>query len=264
MAKSKGYVQPEFIVKDLSKSEIERGLKKLSKRKEEVQVLTSVTYDSQEIDNAISNLVATISEVFGEKSRELDENRYHQIWKGPHIIGMSESGKQSSFQNGIPDTIKLIEGLQKRLEEKLEDFESDEPRVFANKLEGLSIHKRILQAALPLFKDGHYANSVFEASKVLVNMVKEKSNRTDKDGNALMFSEMSGKDPNILFNDNKTQSEIDEQSGLSYLFSGAVLALRNPRGHDAWIDSADEAIEYIMFLSMLAKRIESATRRPDK
>jgi len=40
-----------------------------------------------------------------------------------------------------------------------------------------------------------------------------------------------------------------------------VLAFRNPRAHDLTPDTPEYALECISFLSMLAKRPDTATRR---
>ncbi len=45
-----------------------------------------------------------------------------------------------------------------------------------------------------------------------------------------------------------------------HLFMGAVLALRNPRAHTLFDDSPELALDYIAFLSMLAKRLDGAKR----
>jgi len=261
MGKSKGYTPPVFQPKELTVGDIEKGIKKLERRRSEIMALSSARFDDQEVDNAVSNLVGTISDVFGENSRELDEHRYMNIWKGPRFVDMDPYDKQASFQAGIPDATRLVDGLISRLKELGEDLKGEEGHESLMVLKGFPIHKRIHNACLGLYEDGHYASSVFEASKVLVAMVKEKSGRSDKDGSALMFAELVSKEPGILFNAFSSQSEVDEQSGLGYLFAGAVLAIRNPRGHDLWIDSPEQALEYIIFLSMLAKKLDSAVKR---
>jgi uncharacterized protein (TIGR02391 family) len=85
--------------------------------------------------------------------------------------------------------------------------------------------------------------------------------RHDLDGADLMRKVFSKNDPILAFNDLKDQSELDEQEGLMHLFEGAVLALRNPRAHGLSPDSPEVALEFIAFLSLLAKQVERATRR---
>jgi uncharacterized protein (TIGR02391 family) len=259
MAK-KSKAEPDFHQKQLTSKDINLGIRKLQRRIEEVNALRTVRQDDQTADNAVSNIKVTIAEIFGEQSREMDEHKYLRIWKGPMIIGMNDRDVQRSFHEGIPDAIKILEGLISRLNEKQEDMEEDEPEQFAKLFRGLSIHSKIFHVSEKLYSDGHYANAIFEASKMLVNMVKEKVGSSEKDGAALMFSVFGGTAPKIRFNAMSSQSEQDEQSGFAQLFAGAVLALRNPRGHEQWSDSPERALEYIGFISMLAKKLDESQK----
>jgi Protein of unknown function (Hypoth_ymh) len=65
----------------------------------------------------------------------------------------------------------------------------------------------------------------------------------------------------IAFNPLADQSDLDEQAGLMHMFEGMVLALRNPRAHDIVPDEPEIAQEYIALMSLLAKRLDAATRR---
>ncbi|MFI5394055.1 MAG: TIGR02391 family protein [Candidatus Binatia bacterium] len=121
-------------------------------------------------------------------------------------------------------------------------------------------HPLIAAASRQLYRNGHYSNAVFDASKALIALVKEKSGKTALDGAPLMRTVFSPKDPNLAFNDLRDQSDRDEQEGMMHLFEGAVLALRNPRGHSFLDDSGEVALECIIFLSMLANRLELAKR----
>jgi len=96
----------------------------------------------------------------------------------------------------------------------------------------------------------------------LVNYVKEKSRRHELDGAPLMRTVFSRNNPVLAFNDLADQGDQDEQEGLMHLFEGAVLAFRNPRAHDLERDTPEDALECIAFLSMLAKRLDQAKRRP--
>jgi uncharacterized protein (TIGR02391 family) len=73
-----------------------------------------------------------------------------------------------------------------------------------------------------------------------------------------MRTVFSRKNPILAFNNLSDQAELDEQEGMMHLFEGAVLAIRNPRGHSFPYDSAENALEYIGLLSLLANRLEEA------
>ena len=105
-----------------------------------------------------------------------------------------------------------------------------------------------------------FSNAVFDASKALINYVKERSARHDLDGATLVRTVFSKNDPILAFNDLKEQSDFDEQEGLMHLFEGAVLGVRNPRGHSFLDDSPERALEYLAFLSLLAHRLQKARR----
>jgi len=122
------------------------------------------------------------------------------------------------------------------------------------------LHPRIAAAGSSLYRDGHYSSAVFEASKALIAFVRERSGKSNLDGANLMRTAFSAKNPVLAFNQMADQTDRDEQEGMMHLFEGAVMAIRNPRGHSFLDDSADRATEYLMLLSLLANLTEEATK----
>jgi len=84
--------------------------------------------------------------------------------------------------------------------------------------------------------------------------------RTDPSGTELMQLVFSPNSPILKFNDQTNASEKSEQQGMMYLYAGAMLALRNPRAHSLDNDHPERAIEYLSFLSMLAKALDRTQR----
>ena len=163
------------------------------------------------------------------------------------------------FCEGVEKTTQLLEKLlaalidrQRRALASVNECMS----VFRN----LNLHSAIAAASTETYENGHYRESVLNASIALVNYVKEKSRRRDLDGSGLMSTVFSAKRPILAFNDLSNQTERDEQEGFMHLFMGAALALRNPRAHAISDDSPEMALDYIAFLSMLAKRLDGAKR----
>jgi uncharacterized protein (TIGR02391 family) len=66
--------------------------------------------------------------------------------------------------------------------------------------------------------------------------------------------------PVLRFNDLAHDSDRDEQRGYMMLFSGAVAGLRNPRAHKLIQDDAERALEFIAFVSLLAKLLDGAEK----
>jgi uncharacterized protein (TIGR02391 family) len=164
------------------------------------------------------------------------------------------------YRRGIDEAISKLETVIDLFREKLQDLgESSEGRA-VRAFGDLDIHPEIARAAGKLFRDGHYANAVEDACKVIDLLVKMRSGRTDLGGTDLMQTVFSAKTPILRFNGLQTDSERSEQQGMMFLYAGAMLALRNPRAHELIQDDPERALEYIGFLSLLAKLLDRAER----
>lgn len=130
-------------------------------------------------------------------------------------------------------------------------------------LSDLPLHPRVAEVSLSLYADGYYDEAVLAASKSLINFVKEKSGK-EIDGRPLMTEVFSQNNPILAFNDLSSKTDKDEQQGMMCLFEGAAQAIRNPRGHDFPGDSPERAMEYISFISMLAKFVSESRKVQDR
>jgi len=70
----------------------------------------------------------------------------------------------------------------------------------------------------------------------------------------------SPKSPILAFNDLADESDRDEQKGFMMMLSGAVAGLRNPRAHKLIKDDPEQALEFIAFISLLAKLVDKAKK----
>ena len=246
-----------------SREEIDLAIERLRRRAEEVRGLDprQVPHEDQRVRNVEQNISNAILEVFGPHSPEYRDHQYHRIWHGGMYVNMSDEYIQQCFANGIPQTVTMLDGLIGRLEERRAEMGQDVAARVRTAFEGLELHSRIAAVTTELYRNGHYRNAVLDAAVALVNFVKEKSRRHDLDGAPLMRTVFSRNDSILAFNDLREQSDQDEQEGMMHLFEGAVLALRNPRAHTLSDDSPEQALDYIAFLSLLAKHVERARRR---
>ncbi len=244
-----------------SVDEIERGIRKLERRIEEVKGLDTrklVSEHTGEDDVIESNVKETIREIFGTNSPEFQEHQYIQIFAGPMWMGMEDHELVQAREKGKTKVTNILQGLIDRLRERIQDFGPPTRPSPTAGFGQLNLHPRIAEVATRLFRDGHHWDAVFAASKALVNYVKELSNRYDLDGVDLMRKVFSKNNPILRFNDLKDQTDADEQEGLMHLFEGAVLAIRNPGGHDFPAGPAELALEYINLLSLLAHLAQKA------
>lgn len=261
MARRKTQQRPQLEQREMTLEQIQNGIEKLQRRVEDVIAVEGARHDDQRVSNVESDMRSAILEIFGQESLEFREHGYHHIDGGALRVGMSEQESQHNFDAGIPRSVEMLEGLIKRLQERREDLGGDPTTRARTAFTGMDLHDRVRSAAQDLYTDGHYADAVFAASKALVNYVQEKSGRFELDGTSLMTTVFSKKAPVLAFSDLSDQTKQDEQEGMMHLFMGAALGIRNPRGHSFIHDSAERALEYIAFLSMLASRVDESMKK---
>lgn len=126
--------------------------------------------------------------------------------------------------------------------------------------QNLDLHPEIVRAAGDLFRDGHYAEAIEKSVKALNALVRLRSGEDGKDGTSLMESVFSPKNPILKFNALADQSDLDEQKGFMMMLSGAVAGLRNPRAHKIIKDEPETALEFIAFVSLMAKLVDKAMK----
>jgi uncharacterized protein (TIGR02391 family) len=119
----------------------------------------------------------------------------------------------------------------------------------------------IVDVSRDLFDSGHYNIAVHEAFKAVDNFVQAKVSEHHLSGTALMDQVFSPNGPKLVWNERKTRSQKDQQAGYHRLYSGSMLGIRNPTGHEfAWIDEPEEALECIVFAQHLLRKAKSAVQ----
>lgn len=246
---------------NLSAEQMRAAIPKLERRIRDLEDLDPASLRQREdprLEALESKLKDTLSEIFGHGSieyqrfapRKLDRAGYNMMYETPLQEVVASVGESKARE--IANLRTIIELFQ----EKLSDG-GDSPAVRARRSFGdLNLHPEIARASAKLFEDGHYAEAVENACKVLDMLVKMRSMRMDPSGTELMQLVFSPKSPVLKFNDQTNDSERSEQQGMMYLFAGAMLALRNPRAHGLVQDHPESAVEYLSFLSMLAKSLD--------
>ena len=90
--------------------------------------------------------------------------------------------------------------------------------------------------------------------------VQMRSMRPELSGTDLMLHVFSQKNPILKFNELKTETDKSEQQGMMFLYAGAMLALRNPRAHSIMVDDPENALDIILFISLLMKSLDNTTK----
>jgi uncharacterized protein (TIGR02391 family) len=120
------------------------------------------------------------------------------------------------------------------------------------------LHPLISAAAAALFEDGYTTRAGFAAFQAVEHRVQELTGRSDS-GKKLMMAVFDGASPTLDVARYIGRSGQDEREGFKFIFAGAFLALRNPRGHGAdRLDDPTEAMEYLALASLLMRRLDDA------
>lgn len=123
---------PEPVIKPTefkSIEQIDRGIKKFKRLIDKVNALDPNTtpYDDQSVRNVEADLHNALMDVFGPTSPMFRRFQHPEIWHGGHNMGDTIYDCQRKFAEGIPQNVKMLEGLITHLEEQKEDFIPPEP-----------------------------------------------------------------------------------------------------------------------------------------
>jgi uncharacterized protein (TIGR02391 family) len=250
----------------LSDAQVRSALPKLKKRLEELNSLEirELTEESgyNVLENLSSKINATLRDVFGADTTDYSEYSVDTFQPTFMIYG---SGGDYSLLGNIDQVISKTGRTKAKLNALIDIFEErvggdpeDATGRAVKAYSGLDLHRAIGRAANKLYQDGHYANAVEAAVKALNGLVRFRSG-LEFDGTTLMERAFSPSNPVLKFNALQDQSDKDEQKGFMQLFSGAVSGLRNPRAHGFINDDAERALEFIAFVSLLAKLLDEAS-----
>jgi uncharacterized protein (TIGR02391 family) len=258
---------------NLSPAQIRAAIPLLEARIAELRDLSIETIKSHHDPRVLalqSAIEATLDRIFGVGAAEYERLRAATIIESALYAGPASLGSRFRGAGGRPlqDTVRGVEGGRQRaialliqelalMKEQLHGDSSTERAIRA--YASLDLHPEIARAASELYRDGHYANAIKDAVKALNDLVRMRSGEA-LDGTTLMQKVFSPNTPTLCFNSMADQSDRDEQIGFMMMFSGAVAGLRNPRAHKLIKDDPERALEFIAFVSLLAKLVDGAKK----
>ncbi len=217
-------------------------------------------YDPR-IDAIERRIDDTLVEILGHQTIDYDRYRINSLDHAPSVIGgiplhEAKKGIKKGFHSAVTNLRSIIQTFQEKIGESPE-----EPSVRASRtLAESNIHPELLKGIGKLFGDGHSANAVEDACKILEAFVKMRSLRFDLSGTDLMQNVFSPKQPVLQFNPLQTDTDRSEQQGMMFLYAGAMLAFRNPRAHSIRVDDPEKALEVILFINLLIKSLDGTTK----
>lgn len=125
------------------------------------------------------------------------------------------------------------------------------------------IHPQIAAVSQSKFFDGYYADAVESAFKEINTRVKrlyQSKTGDEKDGSDLMRKAFSPHAPVLIFEGQDTQSGRNVQNGYMDMFAGAMTGIRNPKAHENMTITECQAVQRLMFASLLMTKIDEAVK----
>lgn len=185
-------------------------------------------------------------------------------FRNPHIMEMIKNGfgvEVDVFTFNASSLKPVINEIRTRIIDWLIGKQKEISNEFYNKdinpnipLELSGLHPVVQKTAGELYKNGHYRQAILDTYIALVDSVKIKSGEYKLDNTPLMQNVFSPKSPII-----KVSEDLDEQLGFMWLFSGAVMGIRNPKAHRL-VEQNDpqRTLEWLSFASVLLKVIDDS------
>jgi len=102
-----------------------------------------------------------------------------------------------------------------------------------------------------------YTTAILNTIAYLRDIIREKSN-LELDGVDLINQAFNDKNPKISVSNMETKNDKNIQKGLRELLSGIYTHIRNPRSHDKYQDTQENAIAIILFVNYLLNIIDKS------
>lgn len=108
------------------------------------------------------------------------------------------------------------------------------------------------------YESGNYTHAIIEAVHHLTIVLRGKSG-ADGDGVALVGQALGGDAPKLRVNALQSETDRNIQKGIEQLLRGIYLAIRNPRSHDQFRDSQEDADAIIHFVNYVLRILNAST-----
>ena len=121
------------------------------------------------------------------------------------------------------------------------------------------LHPVITEHCYQLFRDGHLREAVLNSITAVFDFIRYRTGSVE-DGDRLIGKVMSMNEPLLILSELTTESGENDQKGFMQIYKGAFQGIRNPKAHSLTHDlTHHKAAQYLVFSSLLARRIEEAT-----
>lgn len=120
------------------------------------------------------------------------------------------------------------------------------------------LHPIVYKSAYRHFQDGDYREAVLNSIIGVFDYIRQRTGIT-LDGTNLIGEALSLENPYLILSDLDSLSGKNDQKGFSQIFQGAYVGIRDPKSHTLKHDlTREKAAQYLIFASLLARRVEEA------
>lgn len=148
--------------------------------------------------------------------------------------------------------------VEVRTEAHVRDTTGTKPSIGFEEL----LHPIIFAHVFQHYVDGHYRDAVLNSVVAIFDLMRERTG-LDLDGAALATQVLSLEKPHLILSELDTESGRNDQKGFMQILVGAYLGIRNPKAHSLNHDlDPEKAAQYLIFASLLARRIYEAKDAP--
>ena len=120
------------------------------------------------------------------------------------------------------------------------------------------LHPIIIEHAYQLYRNGHLREAVLNSVTAIFDFIRARTG-SEEDGDRLIGQVMAPNEPRLILSELGTDSGQNDQKGFMQIFKGAYQGIRNPKAHSLTHDlTPEKAAQYLVFASLLARRIEEA------
>lgn len=126
------------------------------------------------------------------------------------------------------------------------------------------LHPEIVAHAVPLFHDGHLREAVLNGVLAVFGMIKARTG-LDLDGKELVGQAFGLENGRLIFSEVESSSGKNDQKGFLLVYEGIFTGVRNVKSHSLAHDlTREKAAQYLVTLSLLARRVDECKERPPK
>jgi len=121
----------------------------------------------------------------------------------------------------------------------------------------ISLGQELWEAIEKNYENESYSSAILDAMHILTETIRNKTG-LEGDGSSLVGQAFGGENPKLQLNKLQTESQKNIQKGTQEIIRGLYTAIRNPRSHDKYNDTKEEADSVIYFISYILKIIDKS------